>query len=261
MLILFDIDGTLLLSRGAGMQCFLEAGRELFAREFRRDGMNFGGGLDPLIWRELCALNGVSEADAREQHDRFRAAYAGNLRARLAAGTLAYALPGVPELLAALAALAAPAAATDTATVTNTNTDTDTDTDTAAVRSPVRAAPVVGLLTGNYPETGELKLRAAGLSMDHFAVAAWGCDGGHRRELLPVALRRFAERTGRDVRREEVVIIGDTPHDIDCAVANGCRSLGVATGSHPVEELAACGATRAVADLSDTADLLGWLAG
>jgi phosphoglycolate phosphatase len=228
MLVLFDIDGTLLLSRGAGMQCFLEAGRELFARDFHREGMQFGGGLDPLIWRSLCALNGVSEAEAREHHDRFRASYAGHLRARLAAGQLAWPLPGVPELLAALAA---------------------------------RAAPAVGLLTGNYPETGEIKLRAAGLSMEHFRVAAWGCDGEHRRELVPVALRRFTEVTGRTARAGEVVIVGDTPHDIDCAAAHGCRSLGVATGAHGVAELEACGATRAVADLSDTADILDWLAG
>jgi phosphoglycolate phosphatase len=256
MLILFDIDGTLLLSRGVGMQCFLDAGRGLFAREFRRDGMNFGGGLDPLIWRSLCALNGVSEADAREHHDRFRAAYADNLRARLAAGSLAYALPGVPELLAALAARAQADATTGTEA-----TDRADLTGTSRATRASRDALTVGLLTGNYPETGELKLRSAGLSMDHFRVAAWGVDGDHRRELLPVALRRFAEHTGRTVPAEEVVIVGDTPHDIDCAVANGCRSLGVATGSHPVEELAACGATRAVADLSDTADILGWLAG
>ncbi len=238
MLILFDIDGTLLLSRGAGMQCFLDAGRELFARDFHREGLYFGGGLDPLIWRSLCALNGVSEDDAREQHDRFRSVYAGNLRARLEAGNLAFALPGVPELLSALTARATPPAS-------RLSSD----------------ALTVGLLTGNYPETGELKLRAAGLSMQHFAVAAWGCDGEHRRELVPVALRRFTEATGRTARAEEVVIIGDTPHDIDCAAAHGCRSLGVATGAHPVAELSACGATRAVSDLSDTADILAWLAG
>jgi len=255
MLILFDIDGTLLLSRGAGMQCFLDAGRELFARDFHRDGLHFGGGLDPLIWRSLCALNGVSEADAREKHDRFRAVYARNLQARLAAGNLAYALPGVPELLAALAADAHPPATTAPTVAPPAATP-------AAPAAPAPAgAHTIGLLTGNYPETGELKLRAAGLSMQHFALAAWGCDGEHRRELVPVALRRFTETTGRRARAEEVVIIGDTPHDIDCAAAHGCRSLGVATGAHPVAELSACGATRAVPDLSDTADILAWLAG
>jgi phosphoglycolate phosphatase len=231
MLVLFDIDGTLLLSKGAGMQCFLQAGSELFAREFSREGLYFGGGLDPLIWRSLCALNGIPESAAAEQHDRFRVRYAQHLQARLASGTLAQALPGVPELLAALGARAA------------------------------RGEGTVGLLTGNYPETGALKLAAAGLSPEQFPVAAWGCDGGHRRDLVPVALARCEERTGRRVRPEEVVIVGDTPHDVDCAAAHGCRSLGVATGAHPVEELAACGATRAVADLSDTGDILAWMTG
>jgi len=226
MLVLFDIDGTLLLSHGAGMQCFLQAGSTLFAREFRHDGLRFGGGLDPLIWRALCAANGVTDEDAHSHHERFRELYGRLLGERLAQPATAYALPGVTALLDALTE---------------------------------RTHVTVGLLTGNYPETGRAKLAAAGLPPQRFAVSAWGVDGNHRRELLPVALRRCEEHTGRVPPREQVVVVGDTPHDVDCAAAHGCRSLAVATGHHGVEELAACGASLAVPDLSDTQRVVSWL--
>lgn len=224
MLVLFDIDGTLLLSRGASMECFRAAGHEVLGRELAVEGQNFGGGLDPLIWRELCRRNGVSDAAAH--HAAFRRAYGRRLAERLAQGGVAYALPGVPALLDALAA---------------------------------RGELALGLLTGNYPETGCLKLQAAGLDVERFGTAAWGTDGGHRRELLPVALARHAARTGRSLDPQQVVIIGDTPHDVDCAVAHGARCLGVGTGSHPAAELSAAGATLALPDLSDTTRIVDWL--
>lgn len=224
MLVLFDIDGTLLLSRGASLQCFQAAGREVLGRDLAVNGRNFGGGLDPLIWRELCRLNGVPDADAH--HAAFRAAYGRLLRERLAEGGVAYALPGVPALLDALRA---------------------------------RDDLSVGLLTGNYPETGCLKLAAAGLDVERFGAAAWGTDGGHRRELLPVALARHAARTGRRLPPQRVVVVGDTPHDVDCAAAHGARSLAVATGSHPEHELAAAGASLVLPDLTDAPRVLEWL--
>ncbi len=226
MLVLFDIDGTLLLSQGAGMKCFAAAGSALFGREFRIEGLRFGGGLDPVIWRELCAANGVARDDAESQHDRFRALYAELLAERLRPAGTARALPGVTPLLDALGR---------------------------------RAHVTVGLLTGNYPETGRLKLEAAGLASRRFSVSAWGCDGDHRRDLLPVALARCEESTGRRPPREQVVVVGDTPHDVDCAAAHGCRSLAVATGQHDVAELAACGASLAVENLADTDAIVSWL--
>jgi phosphoglycolate phosphatase-like HAD superfamily hydrolase len=84
-------------------------------------------------------------------------------------------------------------------------------------------------------------------------------DGGHRRELVPVALDRCARNFGQAPRPEDVVIIGDTEHDVDCALAHGCRVVGVATGSTSAEELRAAGAHHVVPDLSDTPTLLAWL--
>lgn len=240
MLILFDIDGTLLLSKGASIACARAAGAEVTGRPFSAEGLRTGGGLDPLIWRMLCEHNGVAEAVPREPE--FRATYARHLGARLAVPGTAYALPGVFELLAALEERAA--------------------TPSARGASPATAtAPLgLGLLTGNYPETGALKLRAAGIDPGRFAIGAWGDDGGHRRELLPVALSRFRDATGRAVPPAQVVIVGDTPHDIDVARAHGARSLGVATGGYDAGELRAVGADLVVDDLSPTARVLEFLA-
>jgi phosphoglycolate phosphatase-like HAD superfamily hydrolase len=228
MLVLFDIDGTLLLSRGASLRCYRLAAAELFGRELHADGMRTAGGLDPLIWRTLCGVNGIGPAEADARHDAFRAAYARILERELSTGGVAYALPGVPALLDALAA---------------------------------RDDVTLGLLTGNYPETGRLKLEAAGLPADRFPVAAWGVDGGHRRELVPVALARCRDAVGRSPPPGQVVIVGDTPHDVDCALTHGCRALGVATGGHAADELRAAGAHHVTPDLADTTSLLAWLDG
>lgn len=216
MLLLFDIDGTLLLTERAGVASMLLAGRELFGEHFSFDGIEVAGRLDSLIWRDLCARNAV--ADTPENHDRFRARYGLALADRLVVDPTARALPGVAPLLSALRQ---------------------------------RDAAVLGLLTGNYPETGRLKIASAGLDPDQFLVAAWGIDAAARRDLPPVAMRRHRELLGRDVAPEQVAIIGDTPHDVDCAKHNGCRVVAVATGSFSVEQLSRAGADLVVETLED----------
>jgi phosphoglycolate phosphatase len=226
VLVLFDVDGTLLASRGAGAEAVLGACAELFGRPFAADGRAFAGSLDPLIWRALCAAHGVPDPD--RHHARFRAAYARRLAQLFAERGRARALAGVPELVAALAR---------------------------------RPRTTLGLLTGNYAETGRLKLAAAGLDAALFPVAAWGDDAPDRRGLVPVAIERCAALGGGRPAPREVVVVGDTPRDVDCARAHGCRSLAVATGSHTVVELAAAGADLALEDLADTARVLAWLDG
>ncbi len=224
MLILFDIDGTILLTQGAGVKAMQDAGRELFGEHFTIDGVEFSGRLDTLIWSDLTKRNRIENTP--EQHDRFRQTYGRKLSERLVAHRTATLLPGVAELVHEII-----------------------DVDHATV----------GLLTGNYPETGRLKIQHAGLDPDLFRVAAWGIDGKTRRDLPPLAMQRLQRLTGREVRGEEVVIIGDTPHDIDCAAANGCRSIGVATGAFSIDELARSGANLAVESLADTRALLRWM--
>jgi phosphoglycolate phosphatase-like HAD superfamily hydrolase len=223
-LILFDIDGTLLTAGGAGRAAMVDAGRELFGDVFTLDGVEIAGRLDPLIYADAAALCGVDDGAAH--HDRFRAVYRAHLERRLATSDVR-ALPGTADLVGALR----------------------------------RAETVsLGLLTGNYPETGRLKLTAAGLDESVFAVNAFGSDGGHRRDLPLVAIRRYAERHGRPIEPQHVVVIGDTAHDVDCAGANGCRCIGVGTGLTPTDELRGLGADLAVDDLSDTEALVAWIA-
>jgi phosphoglycolate phosphatase len=234
MLVLFDIDGTLITSRseaddggsrdGVGMVSMIEAGRTLYGPAFNLDGIEIAGRLDCLIWRDAAQRHGVVDAEA--EHCRFRAEYGRVLQSRLAGGASVRLLPGAGELVHTLARI---------------------------------EAVTLGLLTGNYPETGRMKLEAAGLDVSVFAVGAWGCDGRSRRDLPPVAMHAHRERSQSELEPQRVVIIGDTPHDIDCARAHGCRSIGVATGSYSVDTLRESGADLVVERLDQTAALTGWI--
>ncbi|MFV1958941.1 MAG: HAD family hydrolase, partial [Planctomycetota bacterium] len=159
LLVLFDIDGTLLLSSRQGARAMQEAGQEVVGEDFTLAGVEFAGRLDPLILADGLRALGLDGVDSIESA--FREAYARILARRLAEPGTAYALAGVPALLARL-------------------------------RS--RPGTTLGLLTGNYPETGTLKLQAAGLDPTTFEIPVWGTDGATRRDLPPVALRRFLER-------------------------------------------------------------------
>ena len=93
----------------------------------------------------------------------------------------------------------------------------------------------------------------------HFAFGSYGSDHEERDELPAIAVGRARELWGDVVTPSEAIVVGDTPRDVDCAVANGCRSLGVATGSTTVEALYEAGADLALADLSATERVLAWM--
>ncbi len=228
MLILFDIDLTLLSSFGCGMQAMEDAGREMFGPDFSGEGVQYAGRLDPLIIDDLLAMNGAQPGAS--QRDAYAATYAYHLERSLAERGGIDALPGAQELVGALLQ---------------------------------REGATIGLLTGNFEKTGSMKLRAAGIQPEDFSVQVWGSDSPHeppsRDHLPPVACRRYAELHGAEIAPEHVVIIGDTPWDVQCARVNGCLALGVATGHYDAEQLAKAGANRVVADLSDTQELLRWM--
>ena len=228
MLVLFDIDGTLLRTRGVGIGAMVAACREIYEHPaFTSDGVDVSGRLDHLIWHDLMARNGLDPTPAR--FDRFLERFPQRFAEMIAAPERpVFGLSGAVELVRAV---------------------------------HEHATMTAGLLTGNLSVTGRMKIEAIGLDPDWFVVCAWGSDGRIRRDLPPVAMARYATSHGRALRPEHVVIIGDTPHDVDCAAAHGCRCLAVATGAFSVEQLAACGADRVVPDLSNTADLLGWIDG
>jgi len=113
-----------------------------------------------------------------------------------------------------------------------------------------RRGVVIGLGTGNIREGARLKLGRVGL-FERFAFGGFGCDHERRDELLRVGAERGAALLGAPRSRCRVVVIGDTPRDVAAAHAIGAESVGVATGPHRREELAACGATFAVEDLAE----------
>ena len=227
MLVLFDIDGTLLRTHGAGMAAMLAAANELFPdRSFSFEGVAISGRLDRLIWSDLMMQAGIEPT--REVHTVFREKYGEHLRRGFRADSRSTALAGARELVSLL---------------------------------HDHASCTLGLLTGNYEHTGRLKVAQAGFSLEPFVCNAWADDGEHRRELPPVAIRRFHEATGRSVDPSRVLIIGDTPLDVDCAHFNGCQVIAVATGSHPMEELAAHNPDHLVASLDDWQAVARWITG
>jgi len=226
-LVLFDIDGTLLDSGSVGRQAMGLAGHALQGRPFELDGVPFAGKLDRNISREILARHGLPDDEAT--HARFRAAYVEHLTVLLdGARGRVRPLAGMVELLAALGA---------------------------------RDDVVPGLLTGNFPESGALKLRHAGLAADAFGVCAWGCDADRREDLLPVALARCGDACGWTPGPERVVVLGDTPDDVAVARAHGARCLAVTTGQYDREVLGAAGPARVLDDVRDTDDVVGWIVG
>ena len=218
-LVLFDIDGTLLLSAGAGRRAILAALSEYIPEVAAVQAIRFDGKTDPQIVLELLLAAG-----APGPHDAAKIAtllerYVTHLEQDLAVrGHHSRLMPGIPELLDELEA---------------------------------DPGVVLGLLTGNVIAGARLKLRAAGLDPARFVVGAYGSDHARRGELPPIAVKRAETYFGRIPTGGEVVIIGDTPADVSCGVCIGARSVAVATGGFSVAELEAAGAHAVFADFSD----------
>jgi phosphoglycolate phosphatase-like HAD superfamily hydrolase len=220
MLLLFDIDLTLLTSGGAGEAALHLAGREVIGPAYSHDGLQVAGRLDRLIFSDMLTLNRVDATEAAQE--RVRQRYTHHLGEQLALTDRKAALPGVHEVLASLRG---------------------------------RSDVVVGVLTGNYERSGRMKLDAVGINASQFVVQAW-CDfaprvAPKRADLVDVAMQQCEQRTSRRLRGKDVVVIGDTHHDVDCATAHGCISVGVATGRTSAAELAAAGADRVLESMAD----------
>jgi phosphoglycolate phosphatase-like HAD superfamily hydrolase len=228
-LVLFDIDGTILLTAGAGRRAITTALAEAVGSAEAFGRIRFDGKTDPQIVRELLAAAGHAGPDAEARIAALCERYVRLLETELqdprSRTTL---MPGVPELLDRLEA---------------------------------DPSVVLGLLTGNLARGAALKLRAAGLDPARFAVGAFGSDSGHRPELPPIAARRAAAHFGREPRGAEVVIIGDTPADVACGACIEARAVAVATGQYSVDELAACRPHAVFADLRDTDAVLAAIHG
>lgn len=221
-LVLFDVDGTLLTARGAGRLAVGRALAAVYGATGPLERYDFRGKTDPQIVFDLMRAAGRESEDIRRSLARVFDAYVAELEALLADGARVQVMPGVSELVPALAA---------------------------------RDDAVVGLLTGNIERGAHVKLRPTGL-LPFFRVGAYGSDDADRRRLPAIACARARALTGRQFPFESVTIVGDTPLDIDCARACGARVVAVATGHHPAEELAACAPDLLYTDFADVASVL-----
>ena len=219
ILLLWDIDGTLIASGGAGMKALKVALHQVFGIDGSLDDIDFAGRTDHWIMREVFRKFGL--AATPENFARYFDGYVAALPAALA-NPHARVLPGVREVLQAAAA---------------------------------HGNIAQGLLTGNMRRGAQVKLAHHGL-WEHFPFGAFADDSEHRNDLGPHALRRAKERHGVEFSAANVWVIGDTPHDIACGKIIGARTLAVATGGYPLDELSAHNPTIALDDLADTADVV-----
>ena len=232
LLVLWDVDHTLINAGGVGIQIYEHAFRELFSLEVPSVGVKMAGRTDRAIAVELLESAGLPDARSRVvEFQAVQAAYAPALAPELAARGRV--LPGVREVIDAIA---------------------------AGPRPGLRI--IQSLLTGNVRELAAVKLGSLGLT-EHLDLdtGAYGTESEIRADLVPVARRNAAERYGEDFSGEATVLVGDTPLDIEAALAAGARAVGVGTGGFTVDELMTAGAHAAVPDLSDTAQALDAILG
>lgn len=218
-LVLFDIDGTLVNTQGAGARAFRRAMIEVYGETGPIDAYDFHGRTDPQIARALLRLAGLQDEAIDRGLSDLWTAYLRELTVELdRPDSEVRVLDGVAALLDALHAT---------------------------------GEHLVALLTGNIEPGARLKLRAAGL-WHRFDFGAYGSDHERRDRLPAVAVRRARERAGIDFRGRDIVIVGDTPFDVSCGRSLGVWAVAVATGKHSTRELEAVGADVVLQDLSDT---------
>jgi phosphoglycolate phosphatase-like HAD superfamily hydrolase len=219
---LFDIDGTLLASGGAGKAAMESALEGEFGISLSAH-VPYSGRTDRAIARDLLRSHDIP--DTPENWHKLRAGYLSRLPHTLQRhqGRI---LPGIQELLQELLG---------------------------------RSGVALGLLTGNIQAGARTKLGHYQLA-DHFAFGGFGDEHFDRDDVAREALRAVHHRVGPHVAPERVWVIGDTPLDVRCARAIGAKVVAVATGMHSVEQLKATGPDLTLADLSDPSLFLNLLA-
>jgi phosphoglycolate phosphatase-like HAD superfamily hydrolase len=221
-LILFDVDGTLIDSGGAGKAALEKTFEELTGIRKGFEQVHFAGNTDLAIIKAAFENHGVSAEDGLVA--RFLERYPTNLQMTVSRAR-GRAYPGVHELAAALG----------------------------------RADEhYLGLLTGNVQIGARIKLEPYGLN-DPFPFGAFGDDNEDRNQLVPVAMERLESLFQVIVGYMDCLVIGDTPRDVACAAAWEARCLAVATGPYSVQELTDAGADLVVEDLSETDKIVQWV--
>ncbi|QDU34134.1 Phosphoglycolate phosphatase [Poriferisphaera corsica] len=218
-LLLFDIDGTILDAKGAGGKAWSRTAKQHFGDDFTIKQVQFAGNLDSIIYRQTAEHNNIT--DHHQHHEAFKSAYLKALHEELNQHDVK-SHAGIDELIAQLNHL-------------------------AQTGAPI----MLGLLTGNYTEGAHLKLQAVGIDPAWFAISACGDEAQSRPDLTLLAMQKYESLIGVKANPKRIIVIGDTPKDVDCAKAHDCYAFAVATGPFSVEDLLKSGADTAVSDLSD----------
>jgi phosphoglycolate phosphatase len=225
-LLLFDVDGTLVLTGGAGERAMNRAFAELFGIAHGFEGIPMAGRTDPLIVNDALARARIDAGDGGVA--RFRERYFAMLAEELEVpGPRKGMMPGVGPLLDVLEA---------------------------------RPDAFLALLTGNYKEAARIKLGHFDL-WRYFPCGAFGEDAAERAQLVDIAIRRCRALGAPGVAPDDVIVVGDTPLDVACAKANGVKAVAVATGPYSAAELRESGADVVFEDLSETAPFLVFVDG
>jgi phosphoglycolate phosphatase len=221
-LVLFDIDGTLITSRGAGRRAMRTALERVFGAAGGIDQYDLGGRTDTRIVHDVMGALGWEPARVKDRLDDFFEAYLAGLTSEIGDGRHVVTLPGVSLVVDRLAQ---------------------------------SADVMLGLVTGNIEEGARIKLLPTGL-WPHFRIGAYGSDHMDRRRLPSLAARRAHALVGHTFAPTDVVVIGDTPHDIDCARAFGAVAIAVSTGQYTRAALLAEHPDHLFDDLADVERVL-----
>lgn len=217
-LILFDIDGTLIDSGGAGVRSLDLAFRKVFSVLNAFQGISMAGKTDTQIIKEGLIKHGLSMDG---NFDAIIEAYLLYLREEIR-NDGKHTKPGIYEILEQL--------------------------------NPMEDIGL-GLLTGNLEQGARIKLEPFDLNK-YFPSGAFGSDDEDRNKLLPFAVNRFEEMFDKRIDIEKSIVIGDTPRDVECAHIYGAVCIGVATGPYSIDELTEAKADYVLKDLSDHMGLL-----
>jgi phosphoglycolate phosphatase len=212
--ILFDIDGTLLHTGGAGAAAWQRAFLELYEVEANIEEHTHAGMTDPeiaeIVFREVMGREGGDTERAEAI-----GCYLGHLAETVAESEGYFVIPGIEELLPRL----------------------------------VEQGVLLGVVTGNIESAAHLKLARGDLNR-FFTFGGYGSDSRDRTELTKKALERGGEISGRPLDRDQTIAVGDTPRDVKAGHGAGIHVVGVATGSYGVEELRDAGADWAIEDVA-----------
>jgi phosphoglycolate phosphatase-like HAD superfamily hydrolase len=222
MLVLWDVDHTLMDTGGIGSEVYAAAFEKVTGRALKQMADVFGR-TEPVIFRETLKLHDIKDPDdlftrfAREQAIGY-AERSDEMRQR------GRALPGAADALRVLSG---------------------------------RDEVVQSVLTGNTRPSAEIKLRTFGLDRNlDLDIGAYGTDDDIRARLVDIARQRATRRTGQHFGQATTVLIGDTPADVTAARDGSARIIAVATGRDSTGDLAAAGAETVLADLTSTTVLL-----